>query len=424
MIAWSTAAAKWPDSKNFAFRRLGHRLVLGRLALRRLQIRLRVLQLLHERGILRLDLLRTRGVVETSANEVAVDRPLLLQLLLGHGSCTPREIGVAHLELVDLPPLLQPLHLRLERSLPLERRAIARIPQPLHRGQLLPVLLLQLRNQSVRLPSLRLSLITCGCEPLAASAHLHVLVTQPVHKLDLCGPLLLLKFRLRLRQSIHQPANFRARRLRILPPLLLAPLVPRALLQPLPLSGALTHLLRARLLVSHPTVCRGHRTLLPPQRARKLRPELLDCHVRIAQKLLRHPPLAVLESQVATERRQLLRQWSRKPLSGAHLRVLGDEPEHIIVATELVHARLYPEPVVRTHGEGEAARGPAADLRLGRIRGIWRWGGGGGPCGGGGGGLLARWCHICILAAKVLVCCRGENLTAQLAQCRAAILLS
>ena len=151
MIAWSTAAAKWPDSKNFAFRRLGHRLVLGRLALRRLQIRLRVLQLLHERGILRLDLLRTRGVVETSANEVAVDRPLLLQLLLGHGSCTPREIGVAHLELVDLPPLLQPLHLRLERSLPLERRAIARVAQPLHRSQLGSVLRLQLGERLLNL---------------------------------------------------------------------------------------------------------------------------------------------------------------------------------------------------------------------------------------------------------------------------------
>ena len=45
------------------------------------------------------------------------------------------------------------------------------------------------------------------------------------------------------------------------------------------------------------------------------------------------------------------------------------------------------------YGEGKAARGAAAYLRLSGIRGIGGWGGGSGVLGGSGGGLLSPYEH-------------------------------
>ena len=59
------------------------------------------------------------------------------------------------------------------------------VTQPLQRGQLLLVLLLQLRGDSFRLPSLRLCLTARSCEPLPLAAHFRILVAQPVCEVDL-----------------------------------------------------------------------------------------------------------------------------------------------------------------------------------------------------------------------------------------------
>ena len=72
------------------------------------------------------------------------------------------------------------------------------------------------------------------------------------------------------------------------------------------------------------------RALGAPARALELLLQRADRHVRLVEQLLREPPLAVLQPQVAAERRQLLGRLAREPRRGAQLRMLRDQPEHIV----------------------------------------------------------------------------------------------
>ena len=107
--------------EELGLRRLRDGLELGGLVLLRLELTLQPGELLVQRGVLALDLLRARRDVEARADELADDRPLLAQLLPRHCSRAPRQVGVAHLELRRLASRLELAHLRLERGLALER---------------------------------------------------------------------------------------------------------------------------------------------------------------------------------------------------------------------------------------------------------------------------------------------------------------
>eukprot|EP00966_Prymnesium_polylepis_P294956 6811317-Prymnesium_polylepis.2 len=166
------------------------------------------------------------------------------------------------------------------------------------------------------------------------------------------------------------------------------------------------------------------RALGAPARPLELLLQRADRDVRLVEQLLCEPPLAVLQPQVAAERRDLLGQLARKPLGRAQLGVLCDQPEDIVVPAQLVHARLQPEPRVRAHRERDAARLTPRELCLGRIGGRRR--------GRRGGDALAAQHALvggcCVGRAvrsrpEILVGRRREDFAAHLAQRRVVAVL-
>ena len=319
------------------------------------------------------------------------------------------EVGGLHSPLVLGAPLLGHAQLSLEHRQPLECRAVARVAEPRRCRHLLPRLPLKLRGICRSFIACRTQLLDEVASVAADLLELgHALSVESLERLvqrDELGAM--------LAPHLSRGGGRRS-------PLLLERVAARLLHSRLPRSAVVLKLAPKLVKLSPRAFGVLQRALRLPLRALQLLLLGRDRDARPVELLLRQPPPTVLQPQVKAERRDLLRQLPRHPLGCAQPRVLGDEPEHVVLPAQPKHARLQPEPIMGAHCERGAAIGAPLQLCVGGLGGR-RGGRGGGDALGAGGTLLDRCIAGCIGGPQVLVSGGSKEAAAQPPQHCAAV---